>query len=648
MSIVAPGYYFTPASPVVVEQITRLNKKADDVNELAMQGIENLTSIGFAGVALDPRIDISDESLDSLLAQLGDLPDFDPNADWLAGLGLAAGDDAFAFNPEIYQYLRQTLPEYNLPPIGTLPPAPAPPPDPGAIDTPQAPDRPVLPQYTAPSADLDTPAPTYDDYTSQVPFPTLRPINLPPAPVIDTSDIVFEGVRPKFDATPPDPGDFTFAPAEYQAQILDETKAKILEIFAGGTGLPPAVENALFERAREREVELGDREVEQARDDWGARGWKYPPGMLNAATQRARKQASDKISQLNREQFIESWRLQLDMLKTALASAMALEEVSVRVFTSAEELRLQAAKMKVDIALQVFNAFVSRFQAEAQLYAIDAQVFNQKFQAAMAKLQLYSEQLRAASLIGELNKQDVEIFAQRLGALQVNADIYRAKVEGFKALYDAINAKVAIFRAQLDSNNTLVSGYEADVRAFVGQVEAASQRDQRFKIRADIHATNTDAWRTMFDKLVAEQNTAFKAAELRRDTFAANTDRVRAFVEGEQGRINAIRDKYAALASEIGAKSDVEKARYTLMLSLAQAKIARYESAAQILLKNGEINIQSGLTAESLSLRAHETATNTAAQLAAGYTSAANVSAHISDSSASGISYNFSGELDVE
>ena len=50
---------------------------------------------------------------------------------------------------------------------------------------------------------------------------------------------------------------------------------------------------------------------------------------------------------------------------------------------------------------------------------------------------------------------------------------------------------------------------------------------------------------------------------------------------------------------------------------------------------------------QNMMLRAQETATTTLAQMAAGYTSAASVSAGISDSSSASLSYNFSGELDV-
>ena len=646
-SMVPPGLWVTPASPVVVEQITRLNDKADRLDNLARSAIEDLLSVQVAGADLDPRLSYTDEELEALLAQLGDLPEFDPNTNWLEGLDLSAGNENFVFNPELMQYLGEMLPEFVLPPLGSMPPEPEAPPAPGEPGEIPPPVRPTLVEYEAPDVDLDIAPPVFEDVTSAIPMPVLRPIVLPTLPDINVDDILFEGVTPVFDGTPPDPSDFAFENTNYEGLLLDETKAVILRVFNGETGLPPSVEQALFERAREREVELAERDVEQVRDEWAARGWKMAPAQMQAATNRARRDASAKVSQLNRDQFIENHKERLAMLRDAMTNAMALEDLWTKLFMSAEDRRLQAAKMRLDLALQVFNALVSKYQADAQLLSVQAQVFSQKFQAAQMKLSLYSEQLRAQSLIGDLNEQDIRIFAQQVGALEANARVYSAKVEGYRALFDAINAKVAVYRAQLESNQTLLTGYETDMRGFVEMMRAQAQRDERFRIRADIYGKNMDAWRTRFDVLAAEQNQNFKRADLQRDVYNANTQRVQAFVAGESARINALRDKYASLASEIQSKSEVERSRYQLMLSIAEAKITRYEKAANILLQNGQLNIQNLLTAESLMLRGKETGAQVLAQMAAGYTSAANVNASISDSSGSSLSYSFQGEIDV-
>lgn len=647
MSFNPQNAYITPASPVVVDQITRLNAKADDMLLRVNSALSQILTLSFSNVDLDPRFQFNEEDLESLLNQLGDIPDFDTNTDWLAGLSLSAGDEDFRFNPEIFQYLRAMLPEFNIGPLANLPAEPVAPPDPGEPTEIAAPARPTLPDYAAPDVDLEQEAPVYEDVSSQIPFPILRPINLPTAPTLALDSIVFEGVRPVFDATPPDANDFVFENGIYDPVLLNQTKAKILEMFDGQSGLPAAVEDALFERAREREMELGERDVQQVRDTDGVRGNKYPSGPLQARIYRTRRDASAKVSQLNRDQFIEHWRIQIEQLRAALSNAIALEDVWSRIFLAGENNRLQAVQIKLNLALQVFNAYVTRFNAQISLYEADARVFVERFNAEQIKVQAYAEQLRAQSLIGDLNEQDVRIFAERVRALQVNADVYRAKVEGYKAFFDAINSKVEVYRAQLESNRVLADIYEGDVRAYGESIRAQASRDDRFRTKAEIYGTNVEAWSRKVESLYKDQDRQFKNAELTRDVFVANTERVRGFVDGEARRISALTDKYQALAAEVGAKSEAERSRFTLMLSVAQAKIARMQAAAEILLKNGEINIQAGLTAENLMLRGRETAATLLAQLSAGFTSAANVNASISDSSSSSISYSFTGELDT-
>ena len=133
----------------------------------------------------------------------------------------------------------------------------------------------------------------------------------------------------------------------------------------------------------------------------------------------------------------------------------------------------------------------------------------------------------------------------------------------------------------------------------------------------------------------------------RQDGFAGTLQGIVTVQDQIVGTLQSVAVQLQAMAAEIASKSEVERSRYQLMLSIAQAHMARYEAAADMLMKNGEISIQSALQAENMMLRAQETATTTLAQMAAGYTSAANVSASIDDRSSASLNYNFSGELDL-
>ena len=646
MSMVAPNMYVTPASPLVVSQIDRLNQKADALLVRSDLAVEELQTLTFANIDLDPSMQYTQADLDALIAQLGPLPDIDI-ADWTEGLDLSAGDENFVFNAELLARFREALPEFIIPAVPAAPAQPLAPADPGDSPEPDAPPRPTLVDFEQPDIDFDIEVPEYRDYTAQVPFPTLREITLPPPPVLNIDAIQFEGVSPVFDGEAPDPADFQFTNETYIWQLGDRIKEAALAQMDGKTGLPPAVEDAIYERAREREIEAGERLVQQVSDEWAAKGHRAPAGPLARRVDAARFQAQVKASDLARDQFIEAWRIQIEQYRNGLATAISYEQMSMQLFAQAEERRFQAVRMKLDLTLAVYNAAISKYNADANVFQVQAQVYRDRFSAELAKVQVFAEQLRAQQLIGELNAQDVQIFAERLRALQINADIYTAQVRGYEARFSAINAQVNVYRTQLESNQTLAGIYESDVRAFGELVRASLSRQERFRINADMYGKQIDAWRVTYDGILEGHKAEVEKARLTRDVYSSNTERLGAWASAEGGRVRALTDKYQAIAAEIGARSEAERAKYALALSIAEASIARMKAAADILMKNGEINIQSGLTAAGLMLRAKETATTTLAQLAAGLTSAANVNASISDSSSSGLSYNFSGEIEV-
>ena len=645
-SMSPPSLWITPASPVVVQQMTRLNDKADSLLSRTYEAMNEMLSLTFANVDLDPRMQYSEADLDALMDQLGPLPDAE-YTDWTEGLDLSAGDENFVFNQVLLNRLQERFPNLIAPSLPTAPMLPEAPADPGAPVEVPAPDRPTLGVYNPPDVDVDIPMPEYTDMTAEVPFPELRPIVLPPVPDLALDDITFDADKPVFDAQVPDIADFSFDPAVYTPTFMPMVEQTVSAMINGGTGLPPEVEYSLFERAREREVELGERDVAQVTDEWASKGHRYPSGPHARRVDRARKDASYKVSQLNREQFVAHWQFQLEQLRTALTTAIAGEEVLMRVFMDGENLRFQAAKFRLDMAIQIFNAFVAKYQAEVGMYQAEITVYRERIQAEMAKLELYNAQLRGQQLIGELNAQDVQIFSERLRALQINAEIYRTRVEAYSAQYEAVRTRIEVFKGQLESNRALVDIYEADTRAFVELIRAQQVREERFNTKASIYGRQVDAWKTQYEGLLSGHQSELEVLRFQRDAFVADSERLGRWVDGEQGRIQALSSKYQAIAQEIGARSEAERVRLQAVLGIANAALERFRAATDILLKNAEITIQSGLTASNLLLRSRETAATSYAQLAAGFTSAANINAGISDSSSSSLSYNFSGEIDV-
>lgn len=537
-------------------------------------------------------------------------------------------DVTFDFDPDAYDpgALEIELPNAPAVPSGE-PDAPG---DPGESPNRNAPTAPMLNDYTAPTL-IDPEHPQFGDYINGVvPDPEFIEIVLPPVPTINLDAIQFTATPPEYRGPEIDLAEFDFQEREYDALLIEQTQAVIERIFDGGSGLPVAVENALYEQARERETESGERAVEQARDEWAARGYRVPAGPLLKQISRAREEADKRISELARTQFIEFWRIQLEQLRFAVTSAIQLEELWLRKFISSEERRLQAARFRLDLAIAVVNAYVSRLNAEAIVYQTEAGVFKTRIEAELAKLQVYSEQIRGLQLIGELNEQQVRIYSERVRAVLANVEIYRANISAFEALLRANVSKVDVFRAQLQAETDKVTRFEAEIRAFNGLLQGDNQKLERFRTLAQLYGTKADVWKTKYDVNRDVFNAEVELQRLKRDEFAANMERVRALLETERTRVTSLLEKYRTQAEITKTAAEVDISEGELKLREYLATLEQAKSAADVAIKVGETNIQSALQAANIMLRAKETASTTYAQLAAGITSAASASASIS------------------
>lgn len=632
---------------LAVRQFERLNIRGSELLERTYDALNELLTVTPDNVSFSTELINTPEEIRQLIAQLNNDVQFNENVDWLRNLSLSAGDEDFQLNPAVLGQLANGVPTFVLPPAPVPDALPTAPSDPGAplFDTP--PERPTLPSFTAPNIDLSLTAPEYTDATGEVPAPVLSPIVLPLPPTLNIDSLEFTSVRPAFTGQDLDAADFQFVNETYDPLLVDRTKQLVLDMMDGKSGLPAAVENALYERAREREVEAAEREVGAAADDWASKGYKYPGGVLAARVDRIRGDAERRVTTLGREQFIEAWRIQIEQFRQALAQGIALEDLWLRQFAAAEDRRLQAARFTLDLAISIYNAQVARLNAESTAYQAEAGVFRELIQAEAVKVQAYAEQLRGAQILGELNEQEVRIFAERVRALQVNAEVYRARVEGYTARLNAERNRVETYRAQLESNAVLAGIYETDVRAYGEGTRAELSKVERFRVLSENYGRNVDAWKTSYDAKRDVFNAEVERERLTRDVYLANLERTRTFIDAERGRIAALASKYDAMSSEIAAKSSVETGRVELILRKYLADLEKAKAASDIALKNGEINIQSSLNATNLLLRARETAAQTLAQLAAGFTSAAGVSASIGSSQSLGYSYSesWSGSL---
>jgi len=415
----------------------------------------------------------------------------------------------------------RAAPQLDLPaaPPATLPTAPAQP----TVDSPVVPTAPTL---TLPVA------------------PTIVGLDLPELPSISLP--AYTGSLPIDDlVTPTD--SFDWAEEIYASELLDATKAKLLDaIENGGYGIEPADEAALWQRARDREVEAAIMEQEQMYSVSASRGFPYPPGDLNIAVARSVQNLANKMSSLSRDIAIKRGDLYVENRKFTITEIRALEQVLISYHMSRMERALNAQRISLDFAISLFAVLVSRYNARLAAYQAEAQVFEAQVRAQLAQVELYRTQMQGKQIESEIQRAAVEVYRAQLEGVQAEVGIYktqveaaavsmgieRAKIDAYRALVDAYAAQVQAKVAEFNMYEARVRGETAKVTAFQAEVQAYAAEVGAAEAKARIAATNVDA--------------SAKAAQIKIDSYRANVDRYKTDLDTQIAVINARIQRYGA------------------------------------------------------------------------------------------------------
>ncbi|HSH26649.1 MAG TPA: hypothetical protein VK972_02590 [Wenzhouxiangella sp.] len=139
----------------------------------------------------------------------------------------------------------------------------------------------------------------------------------------------------------------------------------------GGTGLPTAVEQAIWDRAREREGRLNERSNEEAANVPASLGWPVPSAAVVNRQMRAAQDNINRDSSLSRDVMIEQARLEQANIHFAISSGIQLHSMLmssainfVNAKLRAEALGQQYGQVLSTAAQNFYSQMVQYYQAQ--------------------------------------------------------------------------------------------------------------------------------------------------------------------------------------------------------------------------------------------------------------------------------------------
>jgi len=570
----------------------------------------------------------------------------------------------------------QTLPPVDgtLPPVSDfvsafVPPTQPVPPTGLTMNLPAAPGAPSLtpvqgvtvgqaPQFTAQPAAIDLsfgpPAPL----SATVPTaPTLPAVNVPTSPAIVLPDVpTLLGINvpgepllnlPTFTAV--QPGSplapdyiFSFNENAFTEQLLTDLKTQ-LDAWVNGasTGLAPAVEQAIWDRDRAREMVASQRKISESMRMFAQRGFTKPPGALNLDIQQGLQDSMGVLSSASRDIMIKQADLEQSNRRFAFETAWKVEEGLIQYNSQIAGRAFEAAKFAQQVGIDIFHEVVARYTADIQAYQANVEVYKAQIQAELAKLDVFKAEIEAQRLIGEINQQSVEIYKARVEAAHTIVDIFRAQVEAANASAMVNKTTIDAFAAQVGAYAEQVRAKASEYEAYATHVKAEVSKLDAFTAQASAYDSQVQGFKATVDALVAAKNIEIDVSQrLPLDVFKSLTDVYRAQVGAETERVGALARVFETEGNVYNAEVQGESARVNAEVSVLKADTELAVATGNLRIEAAKANIQLLTEQVQLLVESIKGGAQVAAQLAASALSSINLSGQIGDHVTYGVGYN--------
>jgi hypothetical protein len=189
----------------------------------------------------------------------------------------------------------------------------------------------------------------------------------------------------------PNAPNFVWNEEKYVPSLLEDAKQIILsDLRNGGYGINPADEQALWQRAKDRESQNADNAINDYMRSMAARGFSIPSGAMMAGVQKVQQQSRGAISTVNRDISIKRADMYVQARQFAITNGLNAEQFMVNYYSSFAERTLNSIRILVEktgIDLRVWESSRADAIKDAQ-FELDKWAKNTEAFLSIAKLQL--------------------------------------------------------------------------------------------------------------------------------------------------------------------------------------------------------------------------------------------------------------------
>lgn len=375
--------------------------------------------------------------------------------------------------------------------------------------------------------------------------------------------------------------------AEQMARIENQ----LATYLAGGTGLAPAVENAIYERARGKLNAEARRTRDAAYTDAAARGFTLPTGALASAVQQARQGAADNNAAAGREIVVMQAEMEQKNLQFAVTTSANLRQTMLSAslnymqnLVSINGQALDYAKSILGAVVEAYNISVKAFGLRLDVYRAEAAVFETRLKSALAGIELYKIEVDALVALASVDRVKVDIYRARVDTLTVYANVYRAQIEAVQGRANLERLKIDLFKSQVEAFGAQVQSKNSEYQGYRAAIDGQTAIAQIFNTQVQGYAAQITGYKAG----VEAQTEVVKAQALTND---ARARQYTAVFTGYQTVVQA-RGEVARTKLE-NTRQGVIAFQATVQAQVANAQVAveYYKAASTIGIENAKLKL---------------------------------------------------------
>ena len=508
----------------------------------------------------------------------------------------------------------------------------------------------VISPPAAPAALVPDATPVRPGIDRAIALPDAPALSIPVSLVLDdilvpTFDFptlpTFDDAAPQFTEAKPNVA-MQWNEPEYFSPVLDDLRAKIRAIFAGGTGLPAAVEQALFDKAASREEAQVVKNTQEAFDTFARRGFAMPPGMLVAQVNAAREEGQLRVNAINRETFIEAAKWQLENLKMAVEQGVAAENMMIQLHNNAVNRGFEAVKAVLDGNIALYNASVGLFNARQNAFQVAAGVYKTKIDAELSRIEVYKAEIEGVRVRGERNEQRVREYTARLQAVSQQVEIYKAQMQGAQVEADVTKSIIEAYKSDVDAYAAKLQAEKVRFEAYESQVRGELAKAQILDVDARVFATQMQG--AEIDANIKAKEVEAEVAVMNAQTqrFIAELERSKVEIQEASERVRAKLGYMSAQTQALAVDNDAKRAEREADIRIGEQQLQATIEAAKVAVAQYQATASTAVEQARLRVTAIQGASQAASTLAAGAMAAIHVGATVSNSQSVGASVSYS------